>query len=178
MAVVAVIWGPFMLIKKVWTSNLYERLNVIYQFHKKITKPNDIYDKLHPLNWIRIKGISTYHSVFERIPQTTWSHGFVSERRWHRCTLTTKQSLDCTCGVGHPYKMTSLLAHFMRSKKNKYGLPLTSSSRPHIRPEVSAGTDSFFGSPYLSAVKKGCQLDLQLDHWVHSFGLQIYTLIN
>jgi hypothetical protein len=144
-------------------------------------KLNDIYDKLHPLNWIRIEGNSTYcHSIFQWMPdgasQTTGSYGFGSERRWHRCTLIMKRSLDCTCGVGHPLIMTSLWAHFMRSKKNKYGLSLTSSSKPHIRPSVSAGIDSFAGSPYLNAVEKGCQLDLQIDHWVQVFWLpNLYT---
>jgi hypothetical protein len=61
-------------------------------FIKYIMKLNDIYDKLCPLNWIRITGNSTYHhSIFQQIPdgalQTTGSHGFGSERCWHRCTF-------------------------------------------------------------------------------------------
>lgn len=52
-----------------------------------------------------------------------------------------------TWGVGQPVKGTLGPKHFVRSKKNKYGLSFTSKSFPHRRPAESFGTSNILGSP-------------------------------
>lgn len=58
-----------------------------------------------------------------------------------------------TCGVGHPVKGTLGLRHFVRSKKNKYGLSFTLKSFPHRLPAESLGTSNKLGSPDEIAAK-------------------------
>jgi len=53
--------------------------------------------------------------------------------------------------VRHPVAIAFGAAHFVRSKKNKYGLSLTSASRPHLRPCESVGDNSVLGSPCVNA---------------------------
>jgi hypothetical protein len=53
-------------------------------------------------------------------------------------------------------------AHFVRSKKNKYGLFLTASSRPHLSPSESVGDKSLPGSPCVNAEKTNSILDSEV----------------
>jgi hypothetical protein len=53
-------------------------------------------------------------------------------------------------------------AHFVRSKKNKYGLSLTLSSRPHLCPSESVGDNSLPGSPCVNAEKNVSLIDSEV----------------
>lgn len=70
------------------------------------------------------------------------------------------QSETHTCGVRQPTNGTDASTHLARSKKNRYGLSMTTLSMPHFRPSVSVGTRTRSKSPFFSAgnrfaVKRG-----------------------
>lgn len=73
-------------------------------------------------------------------------HTFISKENPVVGHLSTQ-----TCGVWQPTNGVIISVHFLRSKKNKYGLSITVLSMPHFRPAMSAGIITRSKLPYLNA---------------------------
>lgn len=78
-----------------------------------------------------------------------------SKSRWHVVLSNRKSVLGHsethTCGVRQPTNGTDASTHLAKSKKNRYGLSITTLSIPHFRPSVSVGTRTRSKSPFFNA---------------------------
>lgn len=106
---------------------------------------------------VRICCLSTSKRQMSRfsVPPKSRRHVVLSNKK-----SVFGQSETHTCGVRQPTNGTDASTHLARSKKNRYGLSMTTLSMPHFRPSVSVGTRTRSKSPFFSAgnrfaVKRG-----------------------